>query len=374
MVAPADLFQRELLVFVGKGGVGKTTTSSAVAMRLAREGKRTLLVTVDPAKRLADALGVDIGHRLTKIAPNLEAMMLDPEKVIEEYLRENYPDEDLVKHPFYKYISNYMPGINEVLAIGKLIEFREEKDFDTIVIDTAPTGHALSFLTTPIKVRDLFQENTLLRWAIRGYSLYQKISKGGRALGKIFSSIKDVPEAPEVDFEKLFRQISEHVGSIQDLLADHKRTTLLIVTLPEKLPVEETVDLHDYIQKELGIRIGYIVVNRVQPDVMAGVANDLRRLGEDSETQRGAAEYFAQHGYSKSLLPALVTNAEFDEVRRKLNIDNIKLLEQRLPEIPKILLPLHRNEVSGPEGLKVFEDEFFKSLGRGAKKVGSIPA
>lgn len=365
MREPGDLFDRELLVFVGKGGVGKTTTSAAVAMRLAREGRKTLLVTVDPAKRLADALGIEVGHRLTKIRPNLHAMMLDPEKVIEEYLRENYPDENLIEHPFYKYISNYMPGINEILAIGKLIEFRQEKDFDTIVIDTAPTGHALSFLSTPVKVRDLFQENALLRWAIKGYALYQKISKGGRALGKIFKGgSKDLPQAPEVDFEKLFQQISQHVGSIQELLSDHQRTTLVIVTLPEKLPTEETADLYDYIAKQLKIRIGYIAVNRVQPDIFGTMLKDLARLLKDTEAQRDTAEHLASRGYNKALFSALVAAAEFDNVRRQLNLDNIADLEKKLPGVPKILLPLHRQEVSGLKGLEIFEEEFFKSLER----------
>lgn len=364
MEGPADLFDRELLVFVGKGGVGKTTTSAAVALRLASQGRRTLLVTVDPAKRLADALGVPVGHRVTRIRPNLEALMLDPVKVIDEYLRENYPDEDLTRHPFYKYLSNYMPGINEVLAIGKLVEFRQEKNFDTIVVDTAPTGHALSFLTTPLKVRDLFQENALLRWAIKGYSLYQKISKSGRVLGKFISRSKDMPDAPDVDFEKLFKDISQHVGTIQDLLSDPKRTTLVIVTLPEKLPVEETMDLHQYIHKELKIRVGYVVVNRVQPDAVAGMTKDLQRLERDTESQRAAGEFLAQRGYPKGLLPALVGSADFDDVRRRLNLQHIEELEKRLPQVTKIRIPLHREEVSGLDGLAVFEEEFFKSLAR----------
>jgi arsenite/tail-anchored protein-transporting ATPase len=369
MPEPADLFDRELLVFVGKGGVGKTTTSSAVALRLAREGRKTLLVTVDPAKRLADALGIDVGHRLTKVRPNLQAMMLDPEKVIEEYLRENYPDQNLVQHPFYKYVSNYMPGINEILAIGKLIEFRQEKDFDTIVIDTAPTGHALSFLTTPVKVRDLFQENTLLRWAIKGYSLYQKVSKGGRALGKIFAGGgKDLPDAPDIDFEKLFQQIAEHVGSIQELLADHKRTTLVIVTLAEKLPVEETADLYAYIHEKLNIRIGYVAVNRVQPDVFGGMEKELARLVKDAASQSKLEEVLAKNGYPKGLVAGLVTVADFDEVRREMNLENIRDLERKLPTVPKILLPLHKHEVSGLKGLEVFENEFFNSLQRTLKE------
>jgi arsenite-transporting ATPase len=349
---------------VGKGGVGKTTTSAAVAMRLAREGRRTLLVTIDPAKRLKDSLGVDVGHRLKEVRPRLSAMMLDPEKVIEEYLRENYPDTDLTQHPFYKYLSNYMPGINEVLAIGKLIEFRQEKHFDTIVIDTAPTGHALSFLTTPLKVRDLFRENLLLRWAIRGYTLYQKLSKGGRALGKLIKGAKDIPVAPDVDFEDLFAKVSEHVGSIQDLLSDPKRTNLCIVTLPEKMPIEETLDLHKYITKELGIRVGYVIVNKVQPDVLEGLQGPAARLQTDTDAQRALEEALARSKYPKELVPALLRSAEFNEVRRLMNREHIDDLSRRLPSVTQIHLPLHRRDIAGLERLELFETEFFRSLER----------
>lgn len=368
MEGPEDLLARELLVFVGKGGVGKTTTSSAVALRLARSGRRTLLVTVDPARRLKDALGVDVTHRVKEVRPNLFAMMLDPERVIEEYLRENYPDANLTEHPFYKYLSNYLPGVNELLAIGKLIEFRREKDFDTIVVDTAPTGHALSFLTTPLKVRDLFRENKLLAWAIRGYSLYQKFSKGGRALGRILkggAKSRD-PIPPDIDFEALFQSISAHVGGIQELLADPKRTTLCIVTLPERLPVEETLELHRYISKELGIRIGYVVINKVQPDVLAGLHGHVSRLSGDSESQRHAAEALAARGYDKGLLPALLKGAEFVTIRREMNREHIDDLRRRLPKVRLLELPLHRRDIAGIERLELLEAEFFQALAREA--------
>lgn len=367
MDEPGDLLRRELLVFVGKGGVGKTTTSSAVALRLARRGRRTLLVTVDPARRLKDALGVEVTHRLREVRPNLFAMMLDPERVIEEFLRENYPDANLTEHPFYKYVSNYLPGVNELLAIGKLIEFRREKHFDTIVVDTAPTGHALSFLTTPMKVRDLFRENKLLMWAIRGYSLYQKFSKGGRALGRLLKGGRkpkgETP--PDIDFEALFKTISEHVGSIQELLSDHARTTLCIVTLPERLPVEETMDLHQYISKQLGIRIGYVIINKVQPDVLGGLERHVNRLRDDTESQRVAAEALSARGYDKGLVPALLKSADFTTIRREMNREHIDALAARLPKVRRVELPLHRRDIAGLERLELLEAEFFAALEQG---------
>jgi arsenite-transporting ATPase len=362
MTLPKDLADREVLVFVGKGGVGKTTTSSAVAMQLAEQGRRTLLVTVDPAKRLKDALGTEIGHRPEKIRPKLWAMMLDPEKVIEEFVREHAPDRNLADHPMYKYISNYMPGINEMLAIGKLIEFRQEKDFDTIVIDTAPTGHALSFLSSPMAIRDVFQENLLLRWALRGYGIYQRVAKSGRMLSGLLGGKENIPEAPDIDLEELFDQISAQVGEIHALLSDHERTTLVIVTLPEKLPVEETIDLHTYVTERLSMHVGYVVVNKVQPDALGPVTQDFDRFREDAKTRSQVTAALEGGGYPRALEKSLVESTEFNAVRRAMNIAHIQDLAARLPQVPRILLPLHRRDISGLERLAGFQAEFIRAL------------
>src|ERR1041385_4015926 len=87
-----DLAERRLIIVAGKGGVGKTTCSSAIALHLAKLGRKTLLVTVDPAKRLEDSLGVPVGFKETPIQPNLAAMMLDPEAVIREHLMRGLPE------------------------------------------------------------------------------------------------------------------------------------------------------------------------------------------------------------------------------------------------------------------------------------------
>jgi TRC40/GET3/ArsA family transport-energizing ATPase len=362
MRRPQDLYEREMLIFVGKGGVGKTTTSSAVALSLAATGRRTLLVTVDPAKRLKDALGIEIGHNPKEVRPQLWAMMLDPEKVIEEYLRESQPDRNLTQHPMYRYITNYMPGINELIAIGKLLEFRKEKDFDTIVIDTAPTGHALSFLTTPMAVRDIFKENTLLKWAVRGYTLYRRVAKSGRLLVGLFGDKEKIPEAPDIDFEELFDKISRDVGEIHALLADHERTTLSIVTLPEKLPIEETVDLHRVITERLGIHVGYIIVNKMQPDALGDMTTAFDRLRTDEATKKALAEALKSRDYPPGLLARLLDASEFGEIRRAMNVDHLADLARRLADVPRILIPLHRKDVSGIPALEAFAEEFHAGL------------
>ncbi len=280
---------RELLIFSGKGGVGKTTTSAVAALAAAQAGRRTLLVTIDPARRLGDALGVPVGHRVKPVRGKLHAMMLDSEKVLGETLRLHYPGHDLTKHPFYKYISNYMPGLNEVMAIGQLSQLRRERDFETIVVDTPPTGDALSFLTTPMKVRDLLRENLFVRAAVRGYGLVQTLSRGGRAIKGLLGGKEEIPPVPELDFEKLLRDLGQHVGEIHELLQDPQRTALMLVTNPERLAIAETLELHHYITNTLRIQVPALVVNKVAPDALGATAKAFDRFLVDADARQAVA-------------------------------------------------------------------------------------
>jgi len=343
VAVPKDL-DRELLLFVGKGGVGKTTMAALAAVELAHNGRRTLLVTIDPAQRLEDALAVPVGHRPKAVRGKLHAMMLAPEKVVRDYLLEASPERDLTKHPFYKYISDYLPGLNELMAIGQLVEFRRERDYDTIVLDTAPTGHALSFLTTPMKVRDLLQENLFLRWAVRGYSMFQKISRGGRALrGLVGRDL--IPDAPDIDFEALFKQIAADMGEVHELLRNEDATALHLVTVPERLAVEETLDLHAYLTEQLDIWPAGVFVNKMTPRL---VHQDLGRLAEDRQTR---ARLRAALGADGDLVDDLVEAARFHETRRRMNELHLAALRKALPAMPMREVPLQSNDVYGLDRL-----------------------
>jgi uncharacterized protein (TIGR02186 family) len=129
---------KSLIIFAGKGGVGKTTCSAAIALHYAQAGRRTLLVTVDPAMRLEDSLGVPLDSRETLIRPNLWASMLDPEEIIRDKLAQYADGARIMEHPMFRYVTNYLPGLNELMAIGKLNELRRESDYDVVVVVRGP--------------------------------------------------------------------------------------------------------------------------------------------------------------------------------------------------------------------------------------------
>ena len=355
------LADRRLLIFAGKGGVGKTTTSAAAAIALAKRGRKTLLVTVDPAKRLEDSLGVKVGAGETKIQPNLSAMMLDPGSVITEHFERELPDLRVTEHPMFRYVTEYLPGLNELMAIGKLNDLRREGKYDVIVIDTAPTGHALSFLSVPKAMKELMSEKSLLKWAVRGYQVWQKVSGAAKNVQNVFKKKEDRRRGPpDIDFEVLFEDIQREAETIQGFLSDPEHSGLVLVTLPEKLPVEETFDLHRAVTEDLGMTVAHIVVNKVQPDALGPVREAFDALDQAAFT-KAAAKATKQ---PPELVQALLVSARFNEVRRDMNLEYIHLLKQGLPDVPVVTVPLFEQDVQGLRRLHEYQKALFDPANR----------
>ncbi len=160
-----------LTVSVGGGGVGKTTTAAALALSMARRGKRCLVITVDPARRLADALGAEVGRlsRPVEICPRTEdrlfARMPDPGASLDdfvEWLFENPEQRERVKaNPAYRELGNSLAGVHELITIGLLQTEVDSGVYDEIVLDTAPSRHALAFLTYPGRLLGLLEARAL---------------------------------------------------------------------------------------------------------------------------------------------------------------------------------------------------------------------
>lgn len=160
-----------ITVSVGGGGVGKTTSSAALALALARTGSRTLVVTVDPARRLADALGVEIGQA-TREAPidpraggRLFAKMPDPRSSMNDFMEWLFVDpvqrERVKKNPAYHELADSLAGVHEILTIALVQREIDTGDFDEVVLDTAPSRNALAFLTYPTQLLGLLEAKAM---------------------------------------------------------------------------------------------------------------------------------------------------------------------------------------------------------------------
>src|SRR4029079_18468316 len=202
-----DLLEgKQICICAGSGGVGKTTTSAAVAMEMAARGKKVAVLTIDPAKRLANSLGLpELGNEERLVEPErfiehgvemkgeLWAMMLDAKRTFDELIERHAPDEAtrdrVLNNRIYQEISNAMAGSQEYMAMEKLYELHQEGRFDLLVLDTPPTRNALDFIDAPERMTR-FIEGRSLQFFLKPGKLGLRIV--GRSGAMLFSVLKRV--------------------------------------------------------------------------------------------------------------------------------------------------------------------------------------
>ncbi len=283
------LAAKEILIACGPGGVGKTTTAAAAGvMATLRQGGKVLVLTVDPAKRLANALGLEgIGNtegrvpdeafRSAGLRPRGElwAAMLDTKESWDSLIRMHAPDpqtrDEILANPLYKNISGRFVQSHDYIAMERLYEIHSEGKYDLIVVDTPPTRNALDFLDAPQRLADFFSSR-LLRWLIVPYRsrLVNVATKpfyqiADRILGTQF--LADISEF-FILFQSMYDGFVERAGAVQRLLSD-RRTTFMVVSTLEGVPLREA----EFFAQELTARhlnLGAIVLNKVLPAYLQG--------------------------------------------------------------------------------------------------------
>ncbi|MFZ5482113.1 MAG: ArsA family ATPase [Myxococcota bacterium] len=238
-----------VLICCGSGGVGKTTTSAALAIRLARDGARVAVLTIDPARRLADALSVgDIGNTAFPVpvpdlppGGSLVAMMLDSKRTFDDVVSRHAgsPEaaERILRNHYYRYVSTRLAGSHEYMAMEKLFELAESGLYDVVVLDTPPSRHALDFLAAPDRMANLMDEG-VMRWLVlpASRSGWRMIEKGSEVLARVLSSmlgertIRDIAEFFSA-FQGLWEGFRERSQHVRALLRD-PGTRFLLVTTP----------------------------------------------------------------------------------------------------------------------------------------------
>lgn len=283
------LAAKEIVIACGPGGVGKTTTAAAAGVMAAlHHGGKVLVLTVDPAKRLANALGLEgIGNAETRVPDEafraaglkprgeLWAAMLDTKESWDALIRMHAPDpqtrDEILANPLYKNISGRFVQSHDYIAMERLYEIHSEGEYDLIVVDTPPTRNALDFLDAPQRLADFFSSR-LLRWLIVPYrsKLVNVATKpfyqvADRILGTQF--LADISEF-FILFQSMYDGFVERAGAVQRLLSD-RRTTFMVVSTLEGVPLREA----EFFAQELTSRhlnLGAIVLNKVLPGYLQG--------------------------------------------------------------------------------------------------------
>eukprot|EP01041_Mallomonas_annulata_P004598 gene4598-9134_t len=267
----------------GKGGVGKTTSSSAIALRLADSGLRTLIVSTDPAHSLGDALDVNLSSgSITPIVtdPNLWALEIDVDAALDDFksLAKDLEPENLSESlgvpkqilesvgldDLTKIFTNPPPGIDEIIALIKVFEFADQKSpsgdkprFDRIVIDTAPTGHTVRLLQLPEFLNSI--TGKLIKFRTKLQSTISSFKNLFNPDGNLNSNI---PKASPLD--KL-ENIQIRLEKMRNSLKNSKETQFIIISIPTTLAVAESMRLVDNLQQE-GISISSLICNQVVSD------------------------------------------------------------------------------------------------------------
>ncbi len=306
---------KRVCICAGSGGVGKTTTSAAIAAGMAARGKKVAVLTIDPAKRLADSLGLpELGNEERQVDPalfgeagvdpgdgELWAMMLDSKATFDEVVRKHAPDEEtrerILYNRIYQQLSNALAGSQEYMAMEKLFEIWAEDRYDLLVLDTPPSRNALDFLEAPKRLTQ-FIEGRALRVFMAPTGIAAKVA--GRGTSTMFSILKRITGVDLLeDLAEFFQAMSGMVGGfrerarrVNELLAD-SQSMFLVVCGPQGEPIDEAVYFHRKLV-EAKLPFGGVIVNKVHysengsAEALAGDLSDL--LGDEDLAEKGGGE------------------------------------------------------------------------------------
>jgi anion-transporting ArsA/GET3 family ATPase len=283
---------KQIVVVCGAGGVGKTTVSAALALDAAKD-RKTMVVTIDPARRLASALGLEggLGHIDNEVAlrgdahGSLHAAMLDMKTAWDELVDRHAPSAQVAAHiksnVLYQGLSEHFVGSQGYMAMERLADLYDQGAYDVIVVDTPPTRSALDFLDAPKRMTD-FVGGSLLRWAARPYAAAGKL--GARAFS--FTASPFLKIADRVLGSKVLEDLSDFVLDFQSMYDGFKRradqvlrllcsdrTGFVVVTTLEGPPLAEAGFFIDRLVRE-GLPLTGMVANRVMPQAFGNANPD----------------------------------------------------------------------------------------------------
>jgi anion-transporting ArsA/GET3 family ATPase len=319
MTSIADLVERRhIVICCGTGGVGKTTTAATLAIEGARRGRGTVVVTIDPAKRLANTLGIahlsNTAHEIPRerwdpdgTAPavgRLHALMLDTkttfDQLVQKYAVNEEQSERILENGFYRNIAGALSGTQEYMAMEKLYELHDSGGFDLIVVDTPPTRHALDFLDAPRRLTRMLDNRVFRLLMVPTRTTLRVGSIAAQAFLRTISRVVGTEPVDDVvsffrSFEGMEQGFRDRAALVMDLLSAQE-TAFVLVTSPRRDAVEEA----EFFAARLAdgqFSVDALVVNRVHPHYCDIDPETLRsradELGarDDPASRRLAARY-----------------------------------------------------------------------------------
>jgi anion-transporting ArsA/GET3 family ATPase len=350
--------QRHIVICCGTGGVGKTTTAATLAIEGARRGRDTVVVTIDPAKRLANTLGIaylsNTAHEIPRErwdpdgtasgAGRLHALMLDTKTTFDQLVQKYAVNEEqsgqILENRFYRNIAGALSGTQEYMATEKLYELHDSGGFDLIVVDTPPTRHALDFLDAPRRLTRMLDNRVFRFLMVPTRTTLRVGSVAAQAFLRTISRVVGTEPVDDVvsffrSFEGMEQGFRERAALVTDLLAAQE-TAFVLVTSPRRDAVEEA----EFFAARLvdgDFSVDALVVNRVHPHYC-----DI-----DPVTLRARAIELGEHDdpASARLVARYDNLAEFEEVaareRRELAGLEERLGHASVAHVPELGYDVH---------------------------------
>ncbi len=359
---------KRVCVCAGSGGVGKTTASAAIALGMAARGAKVAVVTIDPANRLANALGLEqLENEPRRVAPErlaagpievrgeLWAMMLDPKRTFDELIDRIAPDaeraEEIKANRVYRELSTAVSGSQELTAIAKLYELDQEHEFDLLVLDTPPSRNALEFLDAPGRINS-FLEGRALKAFLRPTGL------GFRTLGR--GALPLLGGLRKITGLDLITDLTVFFGLLGDMTNDFSRraaqveqllradtTAFVLVTSATRESVDEAIWFGERLASD-GLPFAGVIVNRVHHDL----------LGDREPRELSAA-------LARTLTPPLAgrvaDNFRDYHVLARRDDQNLARLAAQLDALRLLLVPQLDDDVHDVEGLARIHRYLFAS-------------
>lgn len=346
-----------IIVCCGAGGVGKTTTAAALALRAAEQGRTVCVLTIDPARRLAQSMGLDeldntprpVKGVDTSQGGSLDAMMLDMKSTFDEVVEAHASKEkaaEILENPFYVALSSSFAGTQEYMAMEKLGQLHAEKRWDLIVVDTPPSRSALDFLDAPERLSSLLDGRfiRMLLAPAKGPTRLLATGFGAvtGALNKVLGSqvLTDM-QTFVAAFDTLFGGFRERARQTFSLL-QHDRTAFVVVATPEPAAIREAGYFVERLAAD-SMPLAGLIVNRVHEPGSAGISR--------AEAEAAAGKLSAGSPAEKAVAELLLLHADHDRVAtREMRIRNRFSSAHR--DVAVVAVPALATDVHDLDGLR----------------------
>jgi anion-transporting ArsA/GET3 family ATPase len=294
--------QSHVIICCGSGGVGKTTTAAVIALRAALMGRKTVVVTIDPARRLADALGLaGLTNEPAQIqglpegSGEMWAMMLDTKATFDglvvRYAANADQTDQILSNSFYRNISGSLSGTQEYMAAEKLYELAIESDYDLVVVDTPPTRNALDFLEAPKRLAKFLDHRLYKVLMLPTRGIVKAVNVAAQTLLRSISKVVGADVIADAiaffgAFEGMEQGFKERASKVDDLLSQPS-TAFILIASPHADTMAEAQFFASRL-KELKITVRALIVNRMQPNFGSTTKNGLDEFSPETLASRFA--------------------------------------------------------------------------------------